>query len=88
MSSIPTNTNGMTPNRLPMMSMRVSMRVIVLRERILTLKSRLDDLGVSVPSTDNFNPIDWYYWLPKLVSWADTKNLYEAKTYDARRLGG
>ena len=59
-----------------------------LRERVLTLKSRLEDLGVSVPSTDNFNPINWYYWLPKLVSWADTKNLYEARTYDARRLGG
>ena len=50
-----------------------------LRERILTFKSRLEDLRVPVPSLDHFEPIEWYLWLPQLASWADTKNLYEAK---------
>ena len=51
------------------------------RERILTLKSRLDDLKVPAPSIDDFDPVEWYFWLPHLASWADTKNLYEARLY-------
>ena len=51
-----------------------------LRERILTFKSRLNDLRVPTPSLeDDFEPVEWYFWLPQLASWADTKNLYEAR---------
>ena len=52
------------------------------RERLLTFKSRMDDLQVPTPSTVDFDPLDWYRWLPKVASWAETRNLHEARKFE------
>ena len=53
-----------------------------LRVRLFILKQKLDDLKIPTPSTNYFVVGEWYQWLPRLASWAETKNLYEARNYD------
>ena len=51
------------------------------RRRVFTLKQRLDDLRIPTPSLNYFDFGEWYFWLPRLASWAETKNLYEARNH-------
>ena len=47
-------------------------------ESMLTLQAKLESLSISCPP---INLIRWKRWLPRLASWADTKNLYEARNH-------